>query len=177
MLSSLGFGLAGVSPVVAAPKEAPSVFVPDAGAEADKPQNAAPAFEEILLVTATARKESSGDLPWVTEQLDAQVLLADELSSRDRADVQRIPPRRHAGLRDLYRARRLGSRWALDRQELYTAGEGELRYRSGYFPVDVDLSQQADGGSHQLLFEASTSGVGGTPTSCSTTSAWRSAPR
>ncbi len=92
MLSSLGLGLAGVSPVVAVPKEAPSVFVPDAGAEADKSQNAAPAFEEILLVTATARKESSGDLPWVTEQLDAQVLLADELSSRDRADVQRIPP-------------------------------------------------------------------------------------
>ena len=49
-------------------------------------------------------------------------------------------------------------RLLVDGQEVFAAAEGDLRFRPGYRRIDVDLSAQADGGSHLLRFEATTSG-------------------
>ncbi len=45
-----------------------------------------------------------------------------------------------------------------DGQEVFAAGEGERRFRPGYRRVELDVSPFADGGSHNLRIESSTSG-------------------
>ena len=47
----------------------------------------------------------------------------------------------------------------VDGQEVFRAGEGDVRFRDTYAQVEIDLSEFADGSSHVLRFESETTGA------------------